>query len=347
MNRVLEDDLKTIIAEDLSWEKLKNKTVMITGASGMVGSYMLYVLLMLNDEKHYGIKVDAVMRNVNKLPEEVRNREDVNVVVADVTKDIPDVGDIDYIIHAASPASPLIMQNQPVETIAANTIGTFKTLELAKEKNAEGYLFISSREIYGQPDEGQEFFYENTYGFVDQLNPRSCYSEGKKAAETMCVCFHEEYGLNTKIARLAHTYGPGMSIYDGRVQADFLKNVYHNEDIVLKSEGTAVRTYTYIADAIAGMYRILLDSEDIVYNIGNEAGNVSIRDLAEILVSIYPERGLKLVFDIPEGGTKGTAPYTLGILSSEKLRKLGWNPKYSVKDGFKRTLEYLELENVE
>lgn len=346
MNRVLEDDLKTIIAEDLSWEKLKNKTVMITGASGMVGSYMLYVLLMLNDEKHYGIKVDAVMRNVNKLPEEVRNREDVNVVVADVTKDIPDVGDIDYIIHAASPASPLIMQNQPVETIAANTIGTFKTLELAKEKNAEGYLFISSREIYGQPDEGQEFFDENTYGFVDQLNPRSCYSEGKKAAETMCVCFHEEYGLNTKIARLAHTYGPGMSIYDGRVQADFLKNVYHNEDIVLKSEGTAVRTYTYIADAIAGMYRILLDSEDIVYNIGNEAGKVSIRDLAEILVSIYPERGLKLVFDIPEGGTKGTAPYTLGILSSEKLRKLGWNPKYSVKDGFKRTLEYLELENV-
>ena len=347
MNRVLEDDLKTIIAEDLSWEKLKNKTVMITGASGMVGSYMLYVLLMLNDEKHYGIKVDAVMRNVNKLPEEIRNREDVNVVVADVTKDIPDVGDIDYIIHAESPASPLIMQNQPVETIAANTIGTFKTLELAKEKNAEGYLFISSREIYGQPDEGQEFFYENTYGFVDQLNPRSCYSEGKKAAETMCVCFHEEYGLNTKIARLAHTYGPGMSIYDGRVQADFLKNVYHNEDIVLKSEGTAVRTYTYIADAIAGMYRILLDSEDIVYNIGNEAGKVSIRDLAEILVSIYPERGLKLVFDIPEGGTKGTAPYTLGILSSEKLRKLGWNPKYSVKDGFKRTLEYLELENVE
>lgn len=347
MNRVLEDDLKTIIAEDLSWEKLKNKTVMITGASGMVGSYMLYVLLMLNDEKHYGIKVDAVMRNVNKLPEEIRNREDVNVVVADVTKDIPDVGDIDYIIHAASPASPLIMQNQPVETIAANTIGTFKTLELAKEKNAKGYLFISSREIYGQPDEGQEFFYENTYGFVDQLNPRSCYSEGKKAAETMCVCFHEEYGLNTKIARLAHTYGPGMSIYDGRVQADFLKNVYHNEDIVLKSEGTAVRTYTYIADAIAGMYRILLDSEDIVYNIGNEAGKVSIRDLAEILVSIYPERGLKLVFDIPEGGTKGTAPYTLGILSSEKLRKLGWDPKYSVKDGFKRTLEYLELENVE
>jgi nucleoside-diphosphate-sugar epimerase len=344
MNKVLEQDLEMIIQENISWEKLKNKTVLITGASGMVGSYMLYVLTKLNDMYDYQIKVLAMLRNEKKLPEEVKSRDDVTILVQDVTSPFTVEGDVDYIIHAASPASPLIMQNQPVETIAANTIGTFNTLSLAKEKHAEGYLFISSREIYGQPSEGQEFFYEDTYGFVDQLNPRSCYSEGKKAAETMCVSFHEEYGLNTKIARLAHTYGPGMSIYDGRVQADFLKNVFHNEDIVLKSEGTAIRTYTYIGDAIAGLYRILLDSEEIVYNIGNEDGKVSIRELAEIMVTIYPERGLKLVFDIPEGGTKGTAPYTLGILDSGKIRALGWKPKYSVKEGFKRTLDYLELE---
>lgn len=344
MNQVLKEDLEQIIEEKISWEKLKNKTVLITGASGMVGSYMLYVLLMLNDKYHYGIKVLAMLRNEKKLPEEVRERDDVAIICHDVTNVFQYDGEIHYIIHAASPASPLIMQNHPVETIAANTIGTFNTLSLAKEKSSEGYLFISSREIYGQPDEGQEFFYEDTYGFVDQLNPRSCYSEGKKAAETMCVSFHAEYGLNTKIARLAHTYGPGMSIYDGRVQADFLKNVFQNEDIVLKSEGTAVRTYTYIADAIAGLYRILLDSEEIVYNIGNEDGKVSIRELAEILVNIYPERGLKLVFDIPEGGTKGTAPYTLGILNSRKLRALGWTPRYSIREGFKRTLKYLELE---
>lgn len=344
MNQVLKEDLEQIIEEKISWEKLKNKTVLITGASGMVGSYMLYVLLMLNDKYHYGIKVLAMLRNEKKLPEEVRERDDVAIICHDVTNVFQYDGEIHYIIHAASPASPLIMQNHPVETIAANTIGTFNTLSLAKEKSSEGYLFISSREIYGQPDEGQEFFYEDTYGFVDQLNPRSCYSEGKKAAETMCVSFHAEYGLNTKIARLAHTYGPGMSIYDGRVQADFLKNVFQHEDIVLKSEGTAVRTYTYIADAIAGLYRILLDSEEIVYNIGNEDGKVSIRELAEILVNIYPERGLKLVFDIPEGGTKGTAPYTLGILNSRKLRALGWTPRYSIQEGFKRTLKYLELE---
>lgn len=344
MNRVFKEDLEAIIREDISWEKLKGKSVLITGASGMIGIYMLQILTMLNDKYDYHIRAAAMLRNSAKLPKEVREREDVEIIVHDVTDTIEIPQDIHYVIHAASPASPLIMQNQPVETVAANTLGTFNTLRLAKEKSAEGYLFISSREIYGQPGEGQEFFDEDTYGFVDQLNPRSCYSEGKKAAETMCVCFREEYGLNTKIARLAHTYGPGMSIYDGRVQADFLKNVFHKEDIVLKSEGTAVRTYTYIADAVAGLYRILLDSEDIVYNIGNEDGKVSIRELAEIMVDIYPERGLKLVFDIPEGGTKGTAPYTLGILSSRKLRAIGWSPKYSVKDGFKRTLKYLEIE---
>jgi len=347
MNKVLLEDLDMIISESIKWEKVKDKTVLITGASGMIGSYMMYTLLRLNDKYNYGTKVLAMIRNIHKLPKEVRDREDVKIILHDVSTPIFMEDDIDFVIHAASPASPLIMQKQPVEVIAANTVGTFYTLSLAKEKKAEGYLFISSREVYGQPEEGQEFFFEDTYGFVDQLNPRSSYSEGKKAAETMCVCFREEYGLNTKIARLAHTYGPKMSIYDGRVQADFLNNVYHNEDIVLKSEGNAVRTYTYIADAIVGLFMILLNSDDIVYNIGNEAGKVSIRELAEIMVQIYPERNLKLVFDIPEGGTKGTAPYTLGILSSEKLRNIGWKPKYSIKDGFARTLRYLEIEKVD
>ena len=347
MNKILEEDIKQIISDSIAWPKLKNTTVLITGASGMIGSYMLYVLIKLNDIYNYNIKIIGMVRNIEKVAKEVRDRSDVSIIIGDVTNPLTIDEDVHYIIHAASPASPLIMQNKPVETIAANTIGTFNTLTLAKEKHALGYLFVSSREIYGQPAEGQEYFFEDAYGFVDQLNPRSCYSEGKKAAETMCVCFKEEYGLNTKIARLAHTYGPGMSIYDGRVQADFLKNVYHNEDIVLKSEGTAVRTYTYISDAVAAIYRILLNSEDIVYNIGNEKGKVSIKELAEIMVSIYPERNLKLVFDIPEGGTKGTAPYTLGILSSKKLREIGWSPKYSVKDGFRRTLEYLMIENVD
>lgn len=235
------------------------------------------------------------------------------------------------------------MREDPAGTIAANTLGTYYTLELARKSNAKGYLFISSREIYGQPYEGQREFTEDTYGFVDPLEPRSCYPEGKKAAETMCSCFRQQYGMNTKIARLAHTFGPGMSIDDGRVQADFLRNVIRNEDIVLKSEGLAVRTYTYVSDAVAALFYILLNSQELVYNIASEESTVSIRELAQTLVDAYPERNLKLVFDLPKADENtGCAPFTLGILNSDKIRKLGWKPSYTLKEGLMRTVAYLE-----
>ena len=208
------------------------------------------------------------------------------------------------------------------------------------------YLFISSREIYGQPYENQRVFTEDIYGFVNPLDPRSCYPEGKKAAETMCVCYKKQYGINAKIARLAHTFGPGMSIYDGRVQADFLKNVVNNEDIVLKSDGSAIRTYTYAGDAALALFYILLDSDDIVYNISSEESTVSIKQLAETLVEAFPERNLNLVFDIPEDAdNSGCAPFTLGILGSDKLKSIGWKPVYSLEEGLKRTVEYIETGN--
>lgn len=347
MNRILNEDLLRITEQPVNWEKLRNKTVMVTGASGMVGSYFVRTLLKLNEVRDMGIHVVCVARNIQKIGEDVRADKAAEILSHDVTKPFAYAGGIDYIIHAASPASPLIMKDNPVETIAANVLGTYYTLELAREKKAEGYMFISSREIYGQPDEGQEFFTEDTYGFVDPLNPRSCYPEGKKAAETMCASYRAEYGLDAKAARLAHTYGPGMSIYDGRVQADFLKNVLFNEDIVMKSEGLPVRTYTYIADAIAGMFLILLNGTEMAYNIGDENAKISIRGLAEMLIRITPERRLSLKLDIPEGGTKGCAPFTLGILDSSRLRKLGWKPLNTIEEGFRRTIEYLEIEKEE
>ena len=186
-------------------------------------------------------------------------------------------------------------------------------------------------------------FQENTYGLVDPLDPRSCYPEGKKAAETMCACYRQQYGLNAKIARLAHTFGPGMSIDDGRVQADFIKNVVNHQDIVLKSEGTAVRTYTYVSDAVAALFYILLNSDDLVYNIASEESTVSIRDLAQALVDAFPQRGLKLVFDIPTPDKNtGCAPFTLGILSSDKIRQLGWSPQYTLQEGLMRTVAFFE-----
>lgn len=341
MSRIMEEDIKNILSADIQWEKLKSAAVLVTGASGMLGTYMLRTLAALNDSEHYDMKLYGLVRHPEKMPGDLKKR--VSLITQSVSREIETDVRFDYIIHAASPASPLIMREDPAGTIAANTLGTYYTLELARKSNAKGYLFISSREIYGQPYEGQREFTEDTYGFVDPLEPRSCYPEGKKAAETMCSCFRQQYGMNTKIARLAHTFGPGMSIDDGRVQADFLRNVIRNEDIVLKSEGLAVRTYTYVSDAVAALFYILLNSQELVYNIASEESTVSIRELAQTLVDAYPERNLKLVFDLPKADENtGCAPFTLGILNSDKIRKLGWKPSYTLKEGLMRTVAYLE-----
>lgn len=347
MNPILSEDIRNILEEPIQWNRLKGKSVMVTGASGMVGSYIMRTLICLNQMKGYQIQIIGVVRNKKKVAEDIVNDSNVEIFVHDVSQPFTYEGAVDFMIHAASPASPLIMKNQPVETVAANALGAYYTLQLAKEKNTEEYVFISSREIYGQPLEGQDMFQEDTYGFVDPLDARSCYPEGKKVAETMCASFYEEYGLKAKSARLAHTYGPGMSIYDGRVQADFLKNVIFNEDIVLKSEGLPIRTYTYISDAVAGIFFILLNGQERAYNIGDEHAKISIRGLAELLVHITPERKLSLKFDIPEEGLKGTAPFTLGILDSSRLRGLGWKPRYTIEEGFRRVIDYLEIEKKE
>ncbi len=347
MNKILEEDLQMIINSGDYFEKLNNKTVLVTGFKGMIGSYLTKTCLYLNDTKGYNIQVIGLERNDERIDPYVANHPNMKIVIQDVAQPFEIKNHVDWIVHAASPASPLIMKNDPVGTVAANALGTWNALDFAHKNNSEGFLFISSREIYGQPYDNQEQFYENTYGLVDPLTPRSCYPEGKKCAETMCVCYKEQYGLNTKIARLAHTYGPGMSIYDGRVQADFLKNVLNKEDVVMKSTGEAIRTYSYIADSVSALFRILLDSDDIVYNIGDSQNKVSIKELAEILVQVNPEDHLKVVMDLPKDALKGVSPFTLGILNNDKILALGWKPQFSVLDGFTRTVRYLEIERAE
>ena len=212
MNRILEEDLLNIIEQPVSWEKLYGKNVMVTGASGMVGSYFVRTMLKLNETRDAGIHVVCVVRNTKKLGEDIVSDPNVEILSHDVTKSFDYEGHIDHIIHAASPASPLIMKDNPVETIAANVLGTYNTLELAREKNAEGYMFISSREIYGQPAEGQEFFTEDTYGFVDPLDPRSCYPEGKKAAAAAAKRIGGAMGQDTSgLALSASSFTAEMS----------------------------------------------------------------------------------------------------------------------------------------
>ncbi|MBR1801843.1 NAD-dependent epimerase/dehydratase family protein [Candidatus Saccharibacteria bacterium] len=348
--RIVAEDVENIIGSigaDKLIERFSNKRFLVAGATGMVGSYFIYVLDKLNEEYDAKIKIVACLRNKTKLDETLLDR--VEILEHDVAEEFEGES-VDFIVHAASPASPLIMREKPLETNFANTLGTANLIKLAlKNKDFGGILFVSSREIYGEPERGQEFFYEDgKLGQVNSLVPRNGYAEGKKAAENMLISAKDEYGLNVKIARLAHTYGPGMSIHDGRVQADFLKNVVSGEDIVLKSDGSSVRTYTYISDAVEAMLRVLIDSSSEVYNIADEKSKVSIKELAETIVElpIAKEKNLKIVFDIDEESKKGAASFTGGILSTDKIRsELNWEPKYSISEGFARTIEHLILES--
>lgn len=343
MNKIIYEDCMQII-KDNDVEKLRNKSFLITGASGMIGSYVSYVLKTLNDEFNMNIHLLLNVRNKNKLSKDLLEDKNVDVIVQDVTTPFNISDNIDYIVHAASPASPKIMKDYPFETNAANTIGTYNTLRLANEKKVLSYLFVSSREIYGEPNSDVSVFTEDgMLGQINPLVPRNGYAEGKKAAENMCVSMKEEYGINTKIIRLAHTYGPLMSINDGRVQADFLNNFIHNENILMKSDGSSVRTYTYISDAVNGLFKVLLSSSDMVYNISDD-NEISIRGLAETLVDLSNNK-IKLIMEIDNSLQKGSASFKRGILSNEKIKKeLNWYPKYNVRDGFKRTIEYLKEE---
>ena len=309
----------------------------------MIGSYVMNTLITLNKYFNSNVKILALVRDPEKFKNEIINNKDITVIKYDVTDPLEIEEKADYIVHAASPASPIIMKDKPFETNLANTLGTYNTLKYAQRCNSKGYLFISSREIYGEPLENQEMFYEDgLLGFVDPLVPRNGYAEGKKAAENMCMSIREEYGLNTKIARLAHTYGPGMSIYDGRVQADFLKNAINNENIIMKSDGSSIRTYTYISDAVSALFKILLASKDAVYNVSNEDDEVSIKMLAEKIAEIA---NVKVIMQLDSSNSKGSASFKKGILSSKKIREeLSWKPKYNIDSGFRRTIEYLKKE---
>lgn len=260
LDSVILEDLQNITQSSVSWDKLANKTVLITGASGMIASYLCYTLLYLNDTKQMNIKVLALVRNGEKAKKhfgELLSRSDFQLLVQDVCASVRYEEQVDYIIHAASQASPCSFVSDPVGTIAANTIGTMNMLDLAVDKKAEGFLYLSTREIYGKADSAKDFIQEDDYGAMDPTLVRSCYPESKRMSETICASYAHQYGVHCKIARIAHTYGPGIAIGDGRVVGDFINNVLHDQNIQMNSDGSGVLGLTYLSDLVTGLWMVL------------------------------------------------------------------------------------------
>lgn len=338
---VVKADMDDLISRDIPFEMLKGKTVLVTGATGMLAYYFTLGLMHLNIEKNYGIKVLALVRSKAKAEAKFAgflNDENFVILAQDVCTPIDYEGDIHYIFHAAGAASPYFIKNDPTGIIAANTQGTVNILELARRSGTENVVYPSTREVYGKVDD-VDFVKESDMGTFDPLDARSCYPESKRMAETILKSYMVQYGVNFTVLRIAHSYGPGMIIgNDGRVMSDFITNAVNSEDIVMKSDGLAERAFCYVTDAVAAIFLVMLKGEKgEAYNLANETEPMAIRDVAKLISSLFPERNINVVYQ-ESTDTSSYCNYARKGLNTEKLEALGWKPRVLLKDGLKSTV---------
>jgi UDP-glucuronate decarboxylase len=345
-NPIIREDLERVASAKLPWEDLRNKTVLVTGGGGFLAAYLIKSLLAVGRLNELNIKVICVARSTRSVEarlSEYLGAQDLSVVLHDISQPLPsDFPHADFIIHSASQASPKFYGIDPVGTLLANSAGTMYLLEHAVKTQAEKFLFFSSGEVYGVPVDPSQLVGEQNYGYIDPMNVRSCYAESKRLGETMCAAWAQQHGLHTTVVRPFHTYGPGMALDDGRVFADFVADVVAKRDIVLKSDGLALRPFCYIADATIGFLTVLLSGGKAeAYNVGNPEAEISIRDLATVVAGLFPERGISTQFEVPVSSISYLqSPITRSCPSIEKIKALGWTPIISIEDGFRRTIKY-------
>lgn len=335
MNEVLNEDLKYIKEYDLPYEVLKGKTVLVTGATGLIGVSLVRSLLYMGD-----IKVLAFVRNENKAKSIYEQNSNLEIVVGDITCPIDIKGAVDYIFHCASVTTSKIMVEQPVETLMTSIEGTKHILNLAKQKSCKSVVYVSSMEVYGAFDNLDHDVTEDDLGYIDPLKVRSNYPEAKRLCENMCIAYLQEYGIPVKIARLAQTFGAGILPNENRVFAQFARSVINNENIILHTKGLSEGNYCYTRDCMTGLLTILLKGKDgEAYNVSNPNSHITIVDMAKMVAHEIAKGNIEVLFDIPETNTFGYAVDTKMKLSSNKLQKLGWNPEIGLEEAYKRMIK--------
>lgn len=338
-NDIVQEDMKDIYEQKILFDKLKNKSVLITGATGMLATYIIYFLYYLNINKESNIKIYALARNKKKA-EEIFNTliDDKNFVIVnqDVTKEILIDEKIDYIFHFASSANPKSILEDPVGIIQANTLGTINVCQFAAKNNTLVF-FASTREIYGKI-EGKEFVKESDMGICDCIEDRACYPESKRISETICKSYNLQYKMKYQICRIAHVYGPGMNIdNDGRIMSDIISDIVNNRNIILKSDGSAQRAFCYLSDAVRAIFLILLNGkENDVFNLSNEEEEISIKNLAKLGAQLFSEKNIKVDYQISHNNLYTN--YKRSKLDNSKLYNLGWRIKINLKEGIRKTV---------
>lgn len=343
-NRLWISDIDKVMRILPELDSLAGKQVMITGAAGLICSAVVDVFFRYNDTHDEKIQILAAGRAIENMEarfHDMIHRSDFHFVAYDASKTDNVIDDhADYIIHGASNAFPVMIVKEPVETMLSNFLGMKYLLDYAKGQETKRVLYISSSEVYGEK-EGSEPYREGQYGYIDLLKSRNSYSVGKRAAETLCASYADEYGVESVIVRPGHIYGPTASSRDNRVSSAWAFQAARGEDIVMKSDGSQIRSYCYCLDCASAILKVLLSGENChAYNISNPNSIISIKQMAEILSR---SAGIELKMELPtDEERKGFNPMSNSSLESTSLIDLGWNGCFDAETGFAHTVEIMK-----
>lgn len=345
-NALYLEDLSNTRQLDLPWEKLQGKSVLISGATGLLGSFLVDVLLEKDRSEQLDCTVYALGRNAEKAEQRFSHfHGDPHLVFIpyDIQKPFrrDEIGTVDYVLHLASNTHPVQYATDPIGTITTNIIGLQNMLDFAVEHRATRFAFASSNEIYGENRGDVEFFDESYCGYIDPNTLRAGYPESKRCGEALCQAYRTQKGLDIVIPRFTRSYGPTLLMSDTKAISQFIKKGIAGEDIILKSAGTQYYSYQYVADSVSGLLTILLKGESgEAYNIAEEHSDITLKDLAGIIAAIAHR---EVIFEIPDAvEAAGYSRATKARLNGAKLQALGWKPRYTIRSGLERTIQILK-----
>lgn len=338
INTTVQEDIAQIAKTNISWPAFQDKKILISGATGLIGGQLLLGLAMGTIQRKINTQFSVVCRNRNKFQSkfaQLLRQINLRIIESDLSTNLPDEEAHDFVFHCASLCTPSAFGTDPIGVLLPNTVGTALMLQRCRP-NTGKFVFLSSAEVCGSITETP--IREDSYGPLDPTVLRSCYAEGKRSGEAMCTAWSHQMGIETRILRLFHTYGPGMSLNDGRVFSDFAHNVLNDQHIIIHSDGLATRSYCYVTDAVIGILIALFNGKNAYpYNIGNPDGELSVRELAELMRELGHKKGTIYKKNSTHSGyLRSNLQRSRPDIS--RMNAIGWHPAVSPLEGFKRTL---------
>ncbi|SCY10136.1 Nucleoside-diphosphate-sugar epimerase [Lachnospiraceae bacterium XBB2008] len=350
MHAINDRDLDIIFSNPIDWEIFRNKKILVTASTGRLGRYMVAALHRADREYNLHMRIYAHARNEEKLrslfSEEIEScrssaGQGIIPIISDITEQFS-LDEIDYIFHTAGMAAPSDFTYGPVDTLKSHLLGTINVLDLAVRCSSERVIYFSTVEVYGENPDIEEYN-ETDYGMFRHDIARACYPESKRMCETMLASYAAQYGIEYLGVRMSHTLGEGISLDDGRSFAEFMNHALHGENIILHSDGSAIRAFTYTADVIGGVLLATTRGEvNTYYNIVNTDNMISIGELAEMIAGFDENHQCKVIYEEQIEPSLHFLPYKLSTVKTARIRSLGWIPRVNLSDTLRYTYEYIK-----